>query len=138
MLPPKRFPFLAFVSCTPTVFPSRYSNQTITDYSLTRFEQRDVGVYLKPRSHRVDIPAVVTLRSGSDRLASVAHLTSRLAPAHRSEARSGVRGSFVTVARSAGVRASAKQLRGLWAVLSNKRAAFARVHRFGRLERRVP
>jgi hypothetical protein len=38
------------------------------------------------------------------------------------------RGSFVTVARSAGVPASAEQLRGVSAALSNKRSAFTRVY----------
>jgi len=81
-------------------------------------------VYIEPEAiaWRRDMAAAARF-GGSDRAASIAHLGFRGPPAHRRS----VRGSFLTVARPAGVPASAEQLRGFSSALSIK-LPFTKVH----------
>jgi hypothetical protein len=98
--------------------------------------QRDAGVYIEFEAIALsrEIPAAV--RFVADPIVRRVSRASLLASLQQTV--EAVRGSFVTVARSASVPASAGQLRRVSAALSNRSSVFTRGHRFGRLECRVP
>ncbi len=92
---------------------------------IARFEQSDAAVHRasKPLPLRRESPPAVgfvAIRSCG------AFCASLLASPKQTE--EAVRGSLVTVARSASVSAGAEQLRGVSAARSDKSSAFTRVH----------